>query len=81
MPQPTLKPTDPWAALDALLNYSKEPEGEGWFTTDDYMKRYGVGRTAALRMLGKLATEGKLDHWEGNIAKLGRKGHKYRVKP
>ena len=81
MPVPKSSLSDPWAALDALLNYSKEPEGPEWFTTREYMTRYACSEATARNSLKKLIDAGSVEVWEGRIASTGKSGHKYRVKP
>jgi hypothetical protein len=80
MPRPKSKPTDPWAALDALVAKESEPFGKEWFTIKQYSQRYNVGESGARRQILGFVNEGSVERWSGISASNGRRTLKFRVK-
>lgn len=81
MPAKTSKPTDPWAALDALIKFVPEPTGPEWFTVAQFASRYSLSEGQARKRCCDMAKQGVLDHWlGGSAASNGRITNKYRVK-
>ena len=81
MPAKTSKPTDPWAALDAIMATEPEPMGEEWFTCAQFADRYKINPRTAHAKLADMARKGKLDKWVGRReGQAGGHFSKYRVK-
>lgn len=75
-----VKQSDPWAALDAIMATDPEPMGPEWFTVNDVMQRYGLGRVAAYNRCRALVNNGKADEWSGVTKANNRITSKYRLK-
>lgn len=82
MPAKTSKLTDdPWAAMDAIIQFIPEPLGAEWFTPQQFATRYSLSHSQGVKRLKDLSNEGKLDHWRGgSVASGGRITNKYRAK-
>lgn len=80
MPRKTSRPTDPWAAMDALMAADTEPQGAEWFTRLDVQRRYNLTRSAAANRILRWERLGKLETWKGYVAALERRADKYRLK-
>jgi len=65
MPRKTLRPTDPWAAMDALMACDPEPTGPGWFTVAEFADRYKICRRTAHQRLLEMGRKGLLEKWIG----------------
>lgn len=81
MPRKTSRPTDPWAAMDALMAYEPEPTGPEWFTVQEFVQRYKmVHRTGHARLLD-MERRGTVEKWIGHREGC-RGGHvtKWRLK-
>jgi hypothetical protein len=74
---------NPWAALDAMMKTEPEPTGPGWFTVQDFLNRYGKGRTYtwAAQNLRAMHVAGKVEKWVGSSAGRNGKLLKYKIKP
>lgn len=79
MPAKTSKPTDPWAALDAIMATEPEPMGAEWFTVLDFANRYKMGRSGAQSRCQKLCNAGLAETWAGVVSATGKFTRKYRV--
>ena len=75
-----MKTEDPWKKLDQIIKATSEPSGPGWFSVTEFCQRYSMSNPAALRFLRALEKEGKLEVWNGKIAKSKRIGFKCRLK-
>jgi len=80
MRQQISKPTNPFAAIDLLLGVEKEPVGDEWFSTAQYMAHSGLTKSAARAALEKLFKNGKLERWQGKCSTTLRRVSKFRIK-
>lgn len=81
MPRKTSRPTDPWAAMDALFKQDEEPTGPEWFTRLQFQSRYDVPQSTAEKRLASLVSGGQLENWRGYSKQYRKNLVKYRVKP
>lgn len=65
MPRQTSKPTDPWAALDALVKREAEPTGPEWFTVEQFAERYRMSQKSARNKCCEMHKGGILKRWQG----------------
>ena len=72
---------NPWAAMDAIVNNSPQPMGDGWFSTQEYTDRYKCTRDSAYNRLNRMKGKGVLEQWSGNAGPNGHIMCKWRVKP
>jgi hypothetical protein len=80
MPQRKLKPTDPWAALDAIVKYEAEPTGPEWFTVEQFAERYKISYASAGSKCQRMHRDGKLNLWKGLSTTSRRTINKYSLK-
>ena len=73
----TNKPTNPWAAIDAMVKQDPEPMGPEWFTKEDFAARYGYTLQTANNMCRRMFCDGKLKRWIGTASYNRRKTAKY----
>lgn len=73
--------SNPWAAMDAIVNANPEPMGEEWFTAESVAARYNITFAAAQGRLTRMSAAGKLEAWKGMARENSRTTRKYRVKP
>lgn len=65
MPRQTSKPTDPWAAIDALVKQESEPVGPEWLTVEQFAARYNINKRQAALKCCKMLKQGQLKRWQG----------------
>lgn len=80
MPARKSRPIDPWAAMDALIKYSKRPDGPEWFTRQQFQDRYCMTCSGACSKLRKMVRAGLLEEWTGYIPTIKATGCMYRLK-
>jgi hypothetical protein len=68
------KPTNPWAAIDAIVKAAPEPTGPGWFSIEEYTERYG-GNPA--HNMAKLRKDPRFERWSDPT---NRRPNKYKLK-
>lgn len=73
--------SNPWAAMDAIVNANPEPMGEEWFTVEQFATRYQCTEASAFSRLSRLHAIGTVDRWAGIGTASRRKTTKWRVKP
>jgi hypothetical protein len=69
---------NPWAAMDAMINQTKEPMGEEWFYASDFAARYNLSIGRASSRLRELAGLGAVEAWKGCGGSHKRTTCKYR---
>lgn len=67
-----------WAELTALLNPPSRPDGDDWFTCEEYMEKTGLKKTAAYRRLSKGVKTGVLQVVE-RTSKQSNRAYYYRM--
>ena len=77
MPQKKSTPTDPWAALDALVKREEEPTGPEWFTVDQFAERYKTSNCRARVRCEQMYRKGHLKRWQGVSSSSKRMMNKY----
>lgn len=81
MPAKTSKPTDPWAAMDAVMKQDAEPVGDGWFSTQEFADRYKISYRNSYNRLEAMYRAGQVERWRGRrIGQSGGQFSKYRSK-
>ncbi len=68
---------NPWAAIDAIVRANPEPTGPEWFTTKDYVDRYGGSKCQAH---AKLSKDSRFKKWTGTCAATNRVTTKFALK-
>ncbi len=76
--------SDPWAKLaERLRSRDKTPEGEGWLTMPEIIKRMGKGKTTVRQGVAAEIQAGRMEVFKGHHIKEGRRCQQfwYRMKP
>ena len=61
MKKETKKGGGPWAAMDAILAEKLKSPEEGWFTAEQFAKRYGYSLSGAMNKLRGFSLDGMVE--------------------
>lgn len=67
MKKETKKEDSPWAAIDRLIQTETGHPGSGWFTLMEFAEHYGYTRPGAQHAVGRLVSQGGLQHTKRRI--------------
>lgn len=60
-----MKSVNPWAKIDELMAAESIPEGEGWFTTTEFIEKYNVNERTARDKLIAWVKDGIIEKRRG----------------
>ena len=74
-----MKTNNPWAKMDELIADETIPDGEGWFTVDDFIERYKIARTTAREKLDNWAKHNMVEKRRGRIKSCSKPQNYFRL--